>query len=229
MAAAGVRVAVGQVSGILDDLAAAAGDRPARRRRRRHRRLQHDARQDDRGLLRQHAAAAGHGLGDRGRAGHLGARRRGDRHRERARGVELGIEADGIVQEIQFRANDRVKVGQRLLQIDDRIERADLAAAEAQLDLSQERSNGSQALRDRGVAPVSDLDVARADATNARAQVVKLTAVLEQKALEAPFDGIVGIPQVEIGAYVTPGTVYATLQDSTPCASTSRSPSSRSG
>jgi membrane fusion protein (multidrug efflux system) len=37
--------------------------------------------------------------------------------------------------------------------------------------------------------------------------------VLAEKALKAPFAGIVGIPQVDVGEYVVPGTVYATLQD----------------
>lgn len=129
------------------------------------------------------------------------------------RGVDLGVESGGIVQEIAFKANDRVEAGQLLVQIDDRIERADLAAAQAQLDLSEETLQRVEALRDRGVAPVSDLDVARADATNAHAQVNKLSAVLAEKALKAPFDGVVGIPRVEVGEYVVPGTVYATLQD----------------
>lgn len=130
-----------------------------------------------------------------------------------AQGVDLGIEAPGIVREVLFKANDRVKAGQTLIQIDDRVERADLEAAESQQALSQETLKRVQALRDRGVAPVSDLDIARADATNAAAQVIKLTAVLEQKALEAPFDGVIGIPKVDTGGYVTAGTVYATLQD----------------
>lgn len=129
------------------------------------------------------------------------------------RGVDLGVEAGGIVEAILFTANDRVEAGQQLVQIDDRIEVADLAAAEASLKLSQETLARVESLRARGVAPVSDLDVARADATNAQATVVRLTAVKEQKALTAPFDGIIGIPQIEVGAYVTAGTVYATLQD----------------
>ena len=54
------------------------------------------------------------------------------------RGVDLGVEAGGIVQEIHFRANDRVKTGQQLVQIDDRQERANVEAAQAQLDLSRE-------------------------------------------------------------------------------------------
>jgi membrane fusion protein, multidrug efflux system len=129
------------------------------------------------------------------------------------RGVELGIEAAGLVEEVLFDANERVEEGQVLLQIDDRVERADLAAAEAQLELSEESLQRVEALRDRGIAPVSDLDVARANATNARAQVNKLTAVLEQKAVRAPFSGVAGIPKVELGEYVVPGTLYATLQD----------------
>jgi membrane fusion protein (multidrug efflux system) len=129
------------------------------------------------------------------------------------RGVDLGVEAGGIVEAILFRANDRVEAGQRLVQIDDRMERADVAAAQAQLDLSREQLSRQESLRERGVTSVSELDVARADATNAEAALVRLTAVMEQKALTAPFDGIIGIPQIEVGAYVQPGTVYATLQD----------------
>ncbi len=130
-----------------------------------------------------------------------------------AHGVDLGVEAGGIVKEIAFKANDRVEEGQLLVQIDDRIEQADVAAAQASLDLSQETLQRVETLRTRGIAPVSDLDAARADTTNARAELNKLTAVLNQKSLVAPFGGIIGIPQVEVGEYVVAGTVYATLQD----------------
>ncbi len=130
-----------------------------------------------------------------------------------ANGVDLGVEAGGVVKEIAFNANDHVTKGQLLVQIDNRIELADVAAAQASLDLSQETLARTETLRTRGIAPVSDLDVARADATNARAELNKLSAVLQQKALEAPFDGVIGIPKVDVGEYVVPGTVYATLQD----------------
>jgi membrane fusion protein (multidrug efflux system) len=129
------------------------------------------------------------------------------------RGVDLGVEAGGIVEEILFRANDRVEAGKQLVQIDDRMERADVEAAQAQLDLSREQLARAESLRERGVTSVSELDIARANATNAEATLVRLTAVMEQKALTAPFDGIIGIPQIEVGQYVQPGTVYATLQD----------------
>ena len=133
----------------------------------------------------------------------------------RRRASTSAIEAGGIVREILFEANDRVEHGQRLVQIDDRVERADLAAAEAHARAQpRRRCKRVETLRERGVVPVSDLDVARADATNAaRRRWSSCTAVMEQKALEAPFSGMIGIPQVEVGEYVEPGTVYATLQD----------------
>lgn len=128
-------------------------------------------------------------------------------------GVELGVETAGIVREIRFEANDRVKEDQVLVQIDDAIERADLAAANATLNLSQIQLERAETLKARGVSATSDVDEATANATNARAEVTRLTAVMDQKALKAPFAGTIGIPQIDVGEYVTPGTVYATLQD----------------
>src|SRR5690606_27421778 len=52
-----------------------------------------------------------------------------------SRGVDLTVEATGIVTEINFRANQKVKRGDVLVQLDDSIQRADLAAAKAQANL----------------------------------------------------------------------------------------------
>ncbi len=128
-------------------------------------------------------------------------------------GVDLAVETAGIVKEILFKANDQVKAGQHLAQLDDAIEAADLAASQAELDLAQTQLSRARELRQRGVTAINDLDVAQASETSAQAQVVKLTAVMNQKSLEAPFDGTIGIPQIDVGQYVVPGTVYATLQD----------------
>lgn len=130
-----------------------------------------------------------------------------------ARGVDLAIEVGGIVEEVLFSANDRVEAGQRLVQIRDLVERADLAAAEASLDLSETELERALQLQQRGVSAGATVDAARTAATNARSQVNRLTAILEQKALEAPFDGVIGIPRIEVGEYVEAGRVFASLQD----------------
>ncbi|MER5171715.1 efflux RND transporter periplasmic adaptor subunit [Thioclava kandeliae] len=130
-----------------------------------------------------------------------------------AEGTDLAVEAAGIVREINFTANAEVKQGDLLVQIDDRQERADLAAAQASLELAQTSLERAQKLSDRGVSAVSTLDSAIADATTAHSSVEKLKAVLETKRLLAPFDGTIGIPQVDLGEYATVGTTYATLQN----------------
>ncbi len=130
-----------------------------------------------------------------------------------AQGVDLATEASGIVREIKFTAGDRIEAGQLLVQIDDRQERADLASAEAALDLAETSLTRARELRDRGVSATTTLDQAEAAAVEARSNVAKLKAALETKQLTAPFGGEIGIPQIEIGQYVTAGETYATLQD----------------
>lgn len=128
-------------------------------------------------------------------------------------GTDLATEAAGIVREIRFSANDRIEKGQALVQIDDRQERADLDAARAAETLAETALTRAKELRLKGVSASSALDEAEAAAIEARATVAKLEATLSTKQLTAPFAGTIGIPQIEIGSYVTPGTVFATLQD----------------
>lgn len=130
-----------------------------------------------------------------------------------AQGVSLGVETAGIVQSIDFQANDPVEQGQVLVQIDDTIERSALDAAQATLNLNKIQLDRAQTLKARGVSATNDVDQAIAAATSAQAEVARLTAVMKQKALQAPFSGVIGIPQVDVGQYVVPGDVYATLQD----------------
>ena len=128
-------------------------------------------------------------------------------------GVDLSTEASGIVREVPFKANDRVEKGALLLQIEDRSERADLEAAEANLALARTELDRAQALKNRGVSSANTLQTAQAAATAAEATVAKLQATLDTKRLIAPFAGTIGIPQVEAGQFVTVGMAYATLQD----------------
>jgi len=130
-----------------------------------------------------------------------------------AQGVDLSVEAAGVVREVLFAPNQQVKAGDQLVQIDDRIEQADLAAAIAAQELAETELARSRTLQERGVSTANTLDTAEATATEARSRVQSLRAVLEQKQSVAPFDGVIGIPRIEAGEYVTPGTIYATLQD----------------
>lgn len=129
------------------------------------------------------------------------------------RGVDLTVETAGIVKEIPFHANEKVAANAVLLQLDDAVERADLDAQKAQAALDQTSLTRALELTKRGVGSDSTLDSARAAASASASQVTRLQAVLDQKQLTAPFAGTVGIPKIDLGQYLSPGTSVVTLQD----------------
>lgn len=129
------------------------------------------------------------------------------------RGVDLTVETTGIVKDILFHANQKVAANAVLLQLDDAVERADLDAQKAQAALDQTSLARAIELTKRGVGSDSTLDTARAAASASASQVTRLQAVLDQKQLTAPFAGTVGIPKIDLGQYLSPGTSVVTLQD----------------
>jgi membrane fusion protein (multidrug efflux system) len=128
-------------------------------------------------------------------------------------GVELAVQVGGLVEEIRFKANDHVKTGQVLVQLDDDVLRADLADAQASIAVNQATLDRSQQLRQRGYDSQASYDQAVAAVGAARSKMARTEAIINQKAVKAPFAGVIGIPRIDPGQYLEPGTVVATLQD----------------
>ncbi|GAB1363069.1 efflux RND transporter periplasmic adaptor subunit [Rhodobacter sp.] len=127
--------------------------------------------------------------------------------------MDLAIEAGGLVQALTFTANDQIAEGQQLVQIDDASEQASLEAAKAALSVAVADAKRAKTLSDRGVGAANTVESADAQVESARAQLAQLQTQLDHKKLTAPFAGVIGIPQIEVGQYVVAGTIYATLQD----------------
>lgn len=128
-------------------------------------------------------------------------------------GVDLSVESAGIVREILFKANQQVEQGDVLVRLDDEIQRADLEAARTQASLDQQSLTRAQELGRRGVGSQSTLDAAQAAAEASASAAIKAEAALNQKQIRAPFSGTIGIPRLELGQYLQPGSVVATLQN----------------
>jgi membrane fusion protein (multidrug efflux system) len=130
-----------------------------------------------------------------------------------AQGVDLSTQTAGVVEEILFTANDRVEAGQLLVQIEDAVEQADLISARAAVERDRQALERVQTLSERGVSSSANLETAESALAASASQLQRLEAVLEQKAIEAPFDGVMGIPRIEVGQYVSAGDTIATLQN----------------
>ncbi|MGK9165419.1 efflux RND transporter periplasmic adaptor subunit [Inquilinus limosus] len=127
-------------------------------------------------------------------------------------GIQVASEVAGTVVSIDFKPNDTVGAGQRLVQLDDSIDQADVRLYQAEIDLARRTLDRVSSLRARGNAPQSDLDTANANLLKAQAQLARAQATIEKKAVTAPFAGIIGIRKVDIGRYVAAGDPLVTLQ-----------------
>ena len=127
-------------------------------------------------------------------------------------GVELAVQIGGLVKDIRFEPNQKIAAGAVLVQIDDAVERADLIDAEAAVRLGEANLDRSSTLRERGFNSQASLDQIESQLATARSKLARNRAVIDQKAVKAPFAGTIGIARINPGQYLQPGTVVATLQ-----------------
>ena len=97
--------------------------------------------------------------------------------------------------------------------LNDSIEQASERNQSASLELAEILYERDSTLIRKGSIPQTQYDRSRADLERARAQLAETQARLANKRIEAPFSGTMGIRRVDVGDYISPGTVIATLQD----------------
>ena len=129
-----------------------------------------------------------------------------------SQGVDVAAPIAGVVQGLAFKANELVRQGELLVQIDDAVERADLASAQAAVERDRAAMERAQTLSKRGVNSEATLETAEMTLAASESTLARLQATIDLKAIEAPFAGTIGIPRIDVGQYVQPGTVIATLQ-----------------
>lgn len=128
-------------------------------------------------------------------------------------GVDVAGQVGGVVKLINFKANDTVKAGQVLVQLDDSVERAGLAAARSSVAVNLDSLTRTRQLFSNNVATTADLQAAQNKLDQAQGSLEQIEATLAQKAITAPFSGTVGIPKIDQGQFIAAGTTIASLQD----------------
>lgn len=131
-------------------------------------------------------------------------------------GIEVAPEVEGVVSELGFSSGDRVEQGQALVTLIDDAERAQLRDLEAQAELARIELERLERLVADRAASESDLDSAQARHRQALARIDEQQALIAKKTIRAPFAGRLGIRQVDLGEYVSPGTAMVTLQQIQP-------------
>lgn len=133
-----------------------------------------------------------------------------------AKGVDISNELAGIVDEINFNSGGDVKEGTLLIKLraqDDIAKLESLEAAAKLADINYARDKKQLSVQAVSRATV-DTDLA--NQMSARAQVAEQKAIVEKKFIRAPFSGHLGIRNIDLGQYLTPGTAIVTLQELDP-------------
>jgi membrane fusion protein (multidrug efflux system) len=131
-------------------------------------------------------------------------------------GVFVSAEIAGKVREIHFESGEPVAAGALLLQLDDSIEQAEVQGLIAEEGLGKlEFERAAELLSDK-LGSQADYDRTRANLQKTRADLAAKRALLEKKSIRAPFPGILGIRQVDVGAYLEPGDDIVSLQQLDP-------------
>ena len=129
-----------------------------------------------------------------------------------ARGVTISNDAAGIVSKISFESGAMAKQGQILVELDARVERAQLASAIARQRLAGTTAARTRALVSSGALSPAQKDTDESQLSASTADVGALEAQIERKVVRAPFAGKLGIRMVNVGQFLAPGTPITVLE-----------------
>ena len=145
-------------------------------------------------------------------------------------GVTVSADLPGIVDRIAFESGASVHQGDLLLQLDTRQEQAQLAQEQARLasveagrELARLNFDRMDSLVNEGAITRAEYDRATAEQKQAvagqkqtEAQIEEIRATIARKTIRAPFSGILGIRQVNLGQYLSGGAAIVPLQSLDP-------------
>ena len=121
-------------------------------------------------------------------------------------GVSVANEIAGVVETIEFESGDRVKRGEVLVRLNAEVDQAALATFEAEEELARVQFERFAELVGEEAVSASEYDEARSNYEAAQARVVEQQARLDKMTIRAPYDGVTGLRQVDVGEYLEVGT-----------------------
>jgi membrane fusion protein (multidrug efflux system) len=128
-------------------------------------------------------------------------------------GVVIKPEIGGRITQLNFRDGDRVRKGQLLVQFDDQLPAAQIKQAEAELAIAQSNFNRNRELVEQNFISRRTVDESAANLQVAEAKLALAKATAARLRILAPFDGTVGIRQVNVGDYLKDGAEVVNLED----------------
>ena len=129
------------------------------------------------------------------------------------RGVVLRPEVSGRITQLNFTDGQRVRKGQVLVQFDDQLPLAQVQQSQAELSIARANQKRNQELVAQNFISQRSLDESAANLQVAEAKLSQAKATAARLKIVAPFDGIAGIRQVNVGDYLKDGSDIVNIED----------------
>ena len=125
--------------------------------------------------------------------------------------VSIFPKAAGEVIRLNFKAGDRVAAGDVLLELDSRQQELAVRLTLARLEEANRSLERSERLLGRGITAEATADTTRTAAQAAKIEHEQALENLSERTVRAPFAGVLGIPEVDLGDRVSETTIITTL------------------
>ncbi|MER2536568.1 MAG: efflux RND transporter periplasmic adaptor subunit [Rhizobiaceae bacterium] len=130
-----------------------------------------------------------------------------------ASSVVVNPYTSGRLTEMLVRSGATVKAGDVIARLDSEAEQIAVDRARIAVDDTRSRLDRVNALRSSNTATAVQVTEARLALSNAELALRDAELTLERRSIRSPISGIVGIPPIEAGNYVTTQTAIATIDD----------------
>ncbi|MFY8273422.1 efflux RND transporter periplasmic adaptor subunit [Pseudoalteromonas sp. SSDWG2] len=132
---------------------------------------------------------------------------------EAVRSVVLYPAVGDRVTGVFFEPGQSVEQGQILLELDSRLQKAALEEAKIKLADAQRTLSRLEDSFAKGAIPKSERDNALTARDLAKVALTKAQAELDDRSVRAPFGGVMGLTDVEVGDRISQQTAIATIDD----------------
>lgn len=132
---------------------------------------------------------------------------------EARRSATIHAATAGEVVKIGFEPEQRVAKGDVLLRLDNKHQRLAVRLAEVAVKEASRQLRRLEKLAPKGAASVARLETAQTNLESANLRLDQARADLRDRAVYAPFDGVIGLTAIDVGDRITAETPIATLDD----------------
>ncbi|MDF2375085.1 MAG: efflux RND transporter periplasmic adaptor subunit [Verrucomicrobiales bacterium] len=130
--------------------------------------------------------------------------------------VDVSSSVTERVESLHFDDGQEVKKGQLLAQLANEEEAAAIQIADAELAEERREVARLEVLAERDAVAEVTLDERRTRSEIAIARLARMQAMLDDRRIVAPFDGVVGLRRISPGAMAEPGTIITTIDQIDP-------------